>query len=326
MPLLLTERDLAPLLAMQELIDLMERTLADFSSGRAIQPVRTTVSLAAHDSFLAVMPGYLPTPDALAVKLVSFTPANSARGIPTHFATILVFDASTGALIAIMDGRLVTERRTAAVSAAAARALAKPRAESLALLGSGVQASSHLEALKLVRPIARARVWSPTPAHREAFARQHSARWGLPVTAVGSAAEAVRGADLIVTATSSRTAVLRGEWLSPGTHVTAVGAPRPEWRELDGAAIKRASVFVDSLAGARVESGDLIQAEKEGAIARDHARGEIGAVFAGAIPGRTREDEITLFKSLGMAVEDVAAAQHVFRRARDAGIGIEVSV
>ena len=220
----------------------------------------------------------------------------------------------------------MTERRTAAVSAAAARVLARPQAARLALLGSGVQAKSHLEALRLVRRLTEVRVWSPTPRHREAFAREESGRWGLPVEAVASAEEAARDADLIVTATSSRTAVLHGAWLSPGAHVSAVGAPRPDWRELDAAAVARASVFVDSLAGARVESGDLIQAEKEGAIAPDHSRGEIGAVFAGAIPGRMHDDEITLFKSLGMAVEDVATAQHVFRRAREAGIGTQVSV
>ena len=326
MPLLLTESEVASLLRMEELTDLMERTLAEFSSGRALQPVRTAIALEAHEAFLGTMPAYLAADDALGVKLVTLAMRNAARGMPTHLATVLLFDPETGSLLAIMDGRLITEMRTAAVSAAAARALARAGAETLAFLGSGVQARSHLAAFRAVRSLRSVRVWSPTRAHRETFAREESERFAIPVEAQDSAEAAVRGADLVVVATSSRTAVLRGEWLAPGTHVTGIGAFRPDWRELDAEAVRRASVYVDSRAGAAAEAGDLIQAEREGAIGPRHVRGEVGEVFAGTLPGRGDEREITFFKSLGMAVEDVAAAKHVYRLARERGLGTAVTV
>ncbi|HEY6867953.1 MAG TPA: ornithine cyclodeaminase family protein [Candidatus Eisenbacteria bacterium] len=314
-PRILDEPAVAALLRMEDLVDLMERTLADFSSGRVLQPVRTVLPIERHQSLLAVMPGYLPGSGALAVKVVSVAPGNVARGLPSHLATILLVDPETGALIAIMDGRLITEMRTAAVSAAAARALARPGASVLALIGSGVQAKSHLEALRLVRPLERVRVWSPTRERREAFARDAERRFGLAVEAAGSAAEAVRSADLVVTATSSHVPVLEGRWLAPGTHVTGVGACRPDQREVDAETVRRASVWVDSAAAARVEAGDLLLAEREGVPWDARVRGEIGAVFEGSLPGRRDPDEITLFESLGLAVEDAATALHVWRKA-----------
>ena len=325
-PLILDEHAVAGLIRMGDLVDLMQQALADFSAGRAIQPVRAALPIERHQSILAVMPGYLEGSDALAVKVVSLAPQNAERGIPTHLATILLHNPVTGELIAILDGRLITEMRTAAVSAAAARALARPEARSLAILGSGVQARSHLEALRLVRKVERVRVWSPTPARREAFAREESERWQTPIEVCKTAEAAVRGADLVVTATSSREAVVRGEWLEAGAHVTAVGACRPSWRELDGEAVRRAAVYVDSRAAARVEAGDLLLAASEGAIGENHLRGEIGELFEGRVPGRCTDVEITLFKSLGLAVEDAATALHVYRLARAAGVGVEVEI
>ena len=194
MPLLISESEIASLLRMEELIDLMERTLAEFSSGRALQPVRTALALEPHSSFLGVMPAYLPGSGALGVKLVTFAERNAARGMPTHLATVHLFDPETGSLLSIMDGRLITELRTAAVSAAAARALAKAGAGTLALLGSGVQAGSHLAAFKAVRALKRARVWSPTREHREAFAREQAERHAIPVEAKDSAGIAAASA------------------------------------------------------------------------------------------------------------------------------------
>ena len=316
-PRILDEPAVAALLRMEDLVDLMERALADFSGGRALQPVRAVLPIERHQSLLAVMPGYLPERGALAVKVVSVTPGNVARGLPSHLATVLLIDPETGALLAVLDGRLITEMRTAAASAAAARALARPDASVLALLGSGVQARSHLEALRLVRPLARVRVWSPAREHREAFARDAARRFGLAVEAVGSPGEAVRGAHLVVTVTSSHTPVLEGRWLEPGTHVTGVGACRPDQRELDAEVVRRASVWVDSAAAARVEAGDLLLAEREGVAWDARVRGEIGAVFEGTLAGRRDPAEITLFKSLGLAVEDAAAALHVWRKASE---------
>jgi thiomorpholine-carboxylate dehydrogenase len=241
------------------------------------------------------------TPDGLGLKAVTFYPSNMERGIPTHMATIFLVDPQTGTPLAIMDGRLITEVRTAAVSAAATKLLASPDAKILAILGSGVQARSHVEALRLVRSFEEIRVWSPTFEHAKQFANEVGAM-------AMSAEEALRDADVIVTVTSSKTPVLRGAWLKPGCHVNAVGACRPDWRELDDEAMSNV-VFVDSREGAMKESGDAILSK-----AKIHA--ELGEALAGKAP--TRANETTIFKSLGMAVEDIAAAMLVYRSATKA--------
>jgi alanine dehydrogenase len=280
---------------MEEVIPAMERALSDFSSGTVVQPVRTMLPVAEHGGFLGLMPAY--TGSALGTKLVAFYPHNTE--VPTHHATILLFKPETGEPLATMDGRLITEVRTAAVSAVATEHLARSDASVLAIIGSGVQARSHLEALRLVREFRDVRVWSPRRA--VAFAEEHGVR------AAASVEEAVRGADVVVTATTSPTPVLLGEWLSPGTHINAVGAPRPDWRELDDEVLRRAKVYVDSREAAMKESGDVIAAGEVFA--------EIGEVAAGTKPGRQSEEEVTLFKSLGLAVEDVATAELVHRKA-----------
>lgn len=324
---LLTESDVASLLPMDAAIGIMEQALAAFSAGAVLQPVRQALVVEPHGGYLGLMPAHVRggAAEALGAKAVTFYPRNADRDLPTHMAVILLWDTETGALLAIMDGRLITEMRTAATSAAAAKVLARKDAAVLALLGSGVQARSHLEALRLVRTLRDVRVWSRTPEHRDAFAREMGDR-GLRVTACGTGQEAARGADLIVTATSSPAPVLEGRWLSPGVHITAVGAPRPDWRELDTSAVARSRVFVDSRAGALAESGDLLHPLKEGAIDESHIKGEIGEVLAGTVPGRTSPQDITLFKSLGMAVEDVATAAYVYRRARERGVGREIEL
>jgi len=283
------------LLRMEEVIPAMERALADFSSGKVVQPVRTMLPVAEHKGFLGLMPAYTGT--ALGTKLVAFYPHNT--DVPTHHATILLFKPETGEPLITMDGRLITEVRTAAVSAVATEFLARPDASVLAIIGSGVQARSHLEALRLVRDFREVRVWSPRRA--AAFAEEHGVR------AAAAAEEAVRGADVVVTATTSPTPVLSGEWLSPGVHINAVGAPRPDWRELDDEVLRRSRVCVDSREAAQKESGDVIAAGEISA--------EIGEVTAGTKPGRRSAEEITLFKSLGLAVEDVATAELVYRKA-----------
>jgi len=283
---------------MNELIPAMEKALVDFSAGRVIQPVRSIISVdvAPATGFLGLMPAL--TPDGLGLKAVTFYPSNAGRGIPTHMATVFLVDPQTGTPLAIMDGRLITEMRTAAVSAAATRLLASPDAKILAILGSGVQARSHIEALRLVRSFEEIRVWSPTFEHAKQFANEVGA------TAM-SAEETVRDADVIVTVTSSKTPVLRGAWLKPGCHVNAVGACRPDWRELDDQAMSNV-IFVDSREGAMKESGDVI-------LSGTQIYAELGEALAGKVP--TRADETTIFKSLGMAVEDIAAAMLVYRAA-----------
>ncbi len=283
-------------LRMGDLIPAMEKALIDFSAGKATQPVRSVIKVDPPGGFLGLMPAL--TPDGLGLKAVTFYPFNAEREIPTHMATIFLVDPETGTPLAIMDGRLITEMRTAAVSAAATKLLAAPDAKILAILGSGVQAHSHAEALRLVRQFEEIRVWSPTRDHAEQFAKKIGAR-------SVSAEEAVCAADVVVAATNSKTPVLHGAWLKAGCHVNAVGACRPDWRELDNAAISNV-VFVDSREGATKESGDVI-------LSGAKIYAELGEALAGRVP--TRANETTIFKSLGMAVEDIAAAMLVYRSA-----------
>jgi len=325
MVLVLRESDVRAVLSMHDAVALMADALRAFSTGGVEQPVRLAMLVDRHAGYLGLMPAYLRDGEAMGAKAVTFYPNNAARGLPTHLAIIVLWDSATGGLLAIMDGRFITELRTAATSAAATQALARRDARTLAVLGAGVQARSHLDALPLVRPIRQVRLWSRTPASVQRLIAEREPLGGVPLTACASAEDAVRGADIIVTATSSATPVLRGDWIGDGAHINAVGAPRPDWRELDSDAVRRARVFVDSRAGALAEAGDLLLPMAEGAITPAHIQGEIGEVLAGKIPGRTNEREITLFKSLGMAVEDVATAHHVYTRAREMGVGEEIS-
>lgn len=294
-PLFLNEEQVRQHLRMPQLIAAMERALIDFSAGKVTQPVRSIISVnvASATGFLGVMPAHCP--DGLGLKAVTFYPSNAERGIPTHMATIFLVEPETGAPLAIIDGRLITEMRTAAVSAAATKLLSAPDAKVLAILGTGVQANSHLEALQLVRRFEEIRVWSPTREHAERFARKFGAK-------ATSAEQAVRNADVIVTATSAKTPVLRGAWLKTGCHVNAVGACRPDWRELDDDAMRNV-LFVDSREGALKESGDVI-------LSGGKIYAELGEALAGKAPARA--SETTIFKSLGMAVEDIAAATLVY--------------
>ena len=298
-PLFLNEQQVREHLQMTDLIPAMEKALIDFSAGRVTQPVRSVipVDVAAATGFLGLMPAL--TPDGLGLKAVTFYPSNAERGIPTHMATIFLVDPQTGTPLAIMDGRLITEMRTAAVSAAATKLLAAPDAKILAILGSGVQARSHFEALQLVRQFDEIRIWSPTFEHAKQFAEE------IGGTAM-SAEQAVRSADVIVTVTSSKIPVLKGEWLKTGCHVNAIGACRPDWRELDDEAIQKAVVFVDSREGAMKESGDVI-------LSGAKIYAELGEALARKVPSRA--GETTIFKSLGMAVEDIAAAMLVHQAA-----------
>lgn len=293
--LILDEAAVRKLLDMAALIPAVQQGLRALSAGEVAQPMRVMVPVAGHGGFLGSMPAYTGT--HLGAKLVTFFPDN--RDAHTHHALILLFKPETGEPLAVMDGRLITEMRTGAVSAVATRALARPDASVLAILGAGVQAQSHLEAMKLVRDFREIRVWSPRSAAD--FAQRHG------IQAAASAEAAVRGAHVVVVATTSRTPVLRGEWLAPGVHVNAVGAPRPDWRELDDGLLQKAKLFVDSREAASHESGDVIAAGKIFA--------EIGEVIGGSRPGRQSPDEVTLFKSVGVAVSDLASAGLVYRRA-----------
>jgi len=292
--LFLDEGQVRQHLRMAELIPAMERALIDFSGGKVTQPVRSVITVDPPGGFFGMMPAL--TPEGLGIKIVTFYATNAERALATHMATIFLVDPETGTPLAVMDGTLITEMRTAAVSAVATKLLAAPDAKVLAILGSGVQARSHVEALKLVRRFEEIRVWSRTPAHAQGFAEEIDAK-AMPAGA------ALRDADVVVTVTSSKTPVLNGSWLKSGCHVNAVGACRPDWRELDDEAMANV-VFVDSCQGAMKESGDVILSS-----AKIYA--EVGEALAGKVPARA--NETTIFKSLGMAVEDIAAALLVYR-------------
>ncbi len=292
----LDEASVRRVLRWETLIAAMEPALAAFSAGRVLQPVRNMLTIEEGKRYLGIMPAVAE--EAMGLKLVSFYPRNAGTAVPTHLAMILLFRSDTGEPLAVMDGRLITEMRTAAVSALVTKHLAPPESRILALLGSGVQASAHLEALSRVRGFDEVRVWSRTPEHARRFAEQHGAR------AVEDAASAVRDADVVVTATSALEPILKGAWLKPGAHVNAVGAPRPTWRELDDEAMTTTVLVVDSREAVLKESGDVI-------LSHAPIYAEVGEIFAGTKPkppsGRT-----TVFKSVGIATEDLWAAKLVY--------------
>jgi thiomorpholine-carboxylate dehydrogenase len=340
---LLVEHDVKRVLTMDDLIETMASAMRRFSTGQVTQPVRSVIPVtgAGDDAFYATMPAYVrggesPAADfggasprtgagtALGAKLVTVFGGNAARGVHTHLASIVLLDPDTGALRALMDGRYITEARTAAVSAVSSRLLARKTAASLAIIGSGVQARSHLEALSRVHRLRQATVWSPTRDHRDRFVAD-AAGGPVPVKAVDHAGEAVVGADVIVLATSSSSPVVENGWVKPGAHVISVGAFRPTMREMDPALVARARLFVDSRAAALVESGDIVLGIEEGRFTAEHIVAEIGEVVNGA-EGRRSDAEVTIFKSLGMAVEDVTAADLAYRRAVEKGIGQELTL
>jgi len=293
--LYLGEEEVRALLRWDELIPAMESALVEFSLGRVVQPVRNMLTVEEEKRYFGMMPAVAR--DAMGAKLVSFYPGNEGTGIATHHAMILLFRPDTGEPLAVMDGRLITEMRTAAVSAAVTKHLAAPDARVLALLGSGVQARAHLQALSKVRSFDEIRVWSRTAAHVDRFAEKNNAR-AMPI------ADAVHGADVVVTATNALQPILDGEWLKPGAHVNAVGAPRPNWRELDDRAMANILV-VDSRAAALEESGDVI-------LSRAEIYAEAGEIFAGI--KEISSLETTVFKSVGLAIEDIATAKLVYDR------------
>jgi alanine dehydrogenase len=387
---LLTEADVKAVLSMDDLIDVMASALQRFSTRQVQQPVRSVISVDGDAAFFGTMPAFVradssanfgeaspgvraasqsdfggaPRPEpvegrarsgqvgaALGAKLVTVFGANAARGLHTHLASIVLLDPETGALRALLDGRYITEARTAAVSAVSSRLLARRTAASLAIIGSGVQARSHLEALSRVHRLKQVAVWSPNKLHRDQFVEyaktamgsdpkaptggpsgsdpEHTPNSGVgsdpKVMAVDHAGEAVVGADVIVLVTASPTPVIESGWVKPGAHVISVGACRPSQREMDPALTARARLFVDSREAALVESGDVVLGIQEGRFGADHIAGELGEVVNGA-PGRRNDTDITIFKSLGMAVEDVTAADLAYRRAVERGIGTELTL
>jgi ornithine cyclodeaminase/alanine dehydrogenase-like protein (mu-crystallin family) len=317
--LVLSYDDVARLLPMDECIEVMEEALAALARGEMYLPLRFVVKPPDAAGFIGLMPAYRGGGSpAFGLKAINVIPDNPRlRGLDAHQGGVLLSDGETGAPVAFLNASAITEIRTAAVSAVATRALAREDARELAILGAGVQARSHLEAMRAVRDFDRIRIYSRTPEHARALADGAAA-------AVDNAEEAVRGADVVVTATSSPEPVVERGWLKDGAHINAVGACLPHIRELDTRTVADAAFFTDRRESAEKEAGDYVMALKEGAIEPGHIRAELGEVVAGMAPGRSSDDEITIFESLGLAIEDLAAADHVVRRARAESVGVDV--
>lgn len=321
--LVISHADVVRLLPMAACIDLMADALRMTSRGGAVLPLRSMVWMPDRTGMIGLMPAFLSAPASLGLKVVSIFPGNHGTGLDSHQGVVMLFDPRTGTPVAIIDASSITAIRTAAVSGAATRALARTDAGDLAILGSGVQAASHLAAMRAVRQLRRVRVWSRDRERAERFAREAQAA-GAPIEVMASARAAVDGADLICTTTAAREPILEGAWLAPGAHVNAVGACFATARELDAAAVARARLIVDRRESALAESGDFLLARAEGAFTDDHIAGELGSVLVGELAGRRSPDEITLFKSLGIAVEDLAAAHYIYAQARATGAGVSV--
>ena len=325
MDTLIIPQSLVPeLLPMAECIDVMAEALLALAQGDVVLPLRSMVWMPDKSRLLGLMPAYLGAPRSLGLKVISYLPGNHGTERDSHQGAVLLFDTHTGGLLAMIDASSITAIRTAAVSGLATRLLAREDAGDLALLGSGVQASAHLEAMRAVRTLRRVRVCSASLLRAQAFARHHEKILGFPIEAVTTAKEAVSGADLICTATPSREPVLLGDWIAAGAHVNAVGACFPAARELDTEAVVKSRLYVDRRESTLTEAGDFLIPKAEGAIGDDHIVGELGEILAGRVAARRSRDELTLFKSLGIAIEDLAAAHRIHARARASGKGIAV--
>ncbi len=326
MTLILTRSDVQQVLTMRDCIEAIAEVMQRFSAGETVMPVRLGTKVPERGVHLA-MPAVLPFGGVFGVKSITVFPTNPSRGAPAILGLVLLNDADTGRPLAVMDAGYLTGVRTAAASAVATRLLANPDASSLALIGAGVQAATHLWGMAEVRPLKSVAVYDILPQAAESFIAAQSQRFpALAFRRADSPEDAIRGADLVCTVSPSKTPVVDRSWLKPGAHINGVGSHSPDARELDGATIQAARVAVDLRQGALKEAGDFIVPIQEGLITAEHVSDEIGELLAGLKPGRTSPDQITLYKSVGIAVQDVAAARLVYERALAEGAGVQVDL
>lgn len=324
--LVLDNRQIRELLLMTECIGLMADALSSLARGEVYQPLRTIIRPPEARGLLGLMPAFRAGErSAFGMKAICVFPENPAKGKDAHQGAVMLFSRETGEMLALMNASGITAIRTAAVSAVATRLLAREDARRLGIIGAGVQARTHLAALAAIRPIEHARVACRNIEHAEKLAREMQPQVSFPIQPVRTNEEAVRGADLIVTATSSLEPVINKEWISPGAHVNAIGTHSPNSREIDSATMAAARIFTDRRESALNEAGDYLLAAKEGLITPDSILGEIGELLIGTKTGRTSGNDITLFKSLGLAIEDVACADYLYRKAlsQDAGTWLD---
>ncbi len=326
--LLISGAEVRALLPMNECISVMEGALRSVTDGTSVLPLRTVMKLDGTPNAFAAMPAVVGKGSgaSLGAKIITVFPGNDATPFDAHIGVVLLFDAEHGKLLAIADASSITAIRTSAVSGLATRLLAREDAHELALLGAGVLSLPHLEAVRCVRDIRRVRVWSRSAERANELAARARKQFGIEVVVSASAREAVDGADVVCTITASRTPVLEGAWLAPGTHVNAVGASIPTARELDTAAVVQSRLFADRRESTMAEAGDFLIPRGEGAVTDAHILGELGDLLAGTVKGRVNRDDVTLFKSLGLAVEDVASLRHIHTKALKTGAGTRVSL
>jgi ornithine cyclodeaminase/alanine dehydrogenase-like protein (mu-crystallin family) len=322
--LIVSGADVRRALPMLDCIEAVDRAMRALSNGAADVPLRTVMRLPGGRNFFGVMPGYLEGPRGLGVKIITIFPDNAKRGLSSHIGLVLLFDTEIGFPLAVMDAAEITAIRTAAATAVATRALARKDASHLAILGTGEQAITHLESMSKVRALRTVRVWGRSLEKAQRFAEEQGPRLSLKVEASKTAEEAVKGADIICTVTASREPVLNGAWISPGAHVNLVGASQLFAREADDDVVTASRFFVDSRNSARAEAGELKHAIDAGLVSESHVLGEIGEVLSGKVVGRTGHHDITLYKSLGVAAQDLAAAHVIYERAMRDGIGTRV--
>lgn len=323
--IVLNSSEIERLLTMDVCIDLMAEALSGLTRDELHQPLRMIIKPRDSAKAMALMPAYRQNPQVLfGLKAICVFPENPAKGMDGHQGAVILFSPETGELNAILNGSSITAIRTAAASALATRLLARDDASDLTIIGAGVQARTHLEAIACVRSLRRVRVVSRNTEDARKFVAENSRRYPFPIEAVAETEHALAGADLIVTCTTASEPVLRREWIAGGAHINAVGACFPTTREIDSATMAAARLFVDRRESALNEAGDYLIAVSEGAISESHIEAEIGELLTGAKTGRRSADEITLFKSLGLAVEDLVCAEYLFRKAKEDGIGTSV--
>ncbi len=320
--LILNHDEVVQLLPMKECIAAMREALIKLAAGEVHQPLRTIVRPPGAAGVMGLMPSYVSGNEAAyGLKTVCVFPGNPSIGKDAHQGAVLLFSAETGELLALMNASAITAIRTAAVSGVATDLLAREDARKLAIVGAGVQARTHLAAISHVRSIERCRVVSRTVEHAKVFAREMSGSVPFTIDVVSTVEEALDGADLVATVTNAKEPVVKREWIADGAHLNVVGSSTPHAREVDTATIAASSLFVDRRESTLNEAGDYLFAAREGAIGPDHIRGELGEVLSGEKPGRTSSEEITMFKSLGLAVEDLASANYLYRKAKELNTG-----
>ncbi len=324
--LIINHDEIKSLLPMAKCIELMAETLTAYSAGKVVLPLRPIMPLPDGKSLLAMMPAFHQPNEALGIKVLSLFPKNHGTNFDAHQGAVLLFSADNGFLQAVMDAAQITAIRTAAASGAATQVLSRQNAKTLAIFGSGVQAETHLEAMTTVREIERVKIWSRTTANAKAFANLSREKYSCEFIVCKTGEEAALESDIICTTTAATEPVLRGDWIAPGTHVNAIGASQPRYRELDAGAVAKSKLYVDSRLSAENEAGEYLLPLQSGEIDKNHLLGEVGEILLERIQGRTSESEITLFKSLGIAAEDVVSAQHIYREAMRQNIGQKVYI